>query len=158
MRKLLIGLLLMAACTTRTTVTPPVTVPTGSTGTAGSASATGSVGPRQALDAFLSAIRAKDLQALGAVWGDKNGAIRDTKRISREEVEQRELLLMCYFSHDTFKVLSDSPAAGGERVMSVALTKGTLSRTTNFYLVSGENRWYVRSADVEPVRDLCSKK
>jgi hypothetical protein len=143
-RKLLIGLLLMAACTTRTTVTP-VTVGAGTTG------------PRSALDAFLSAIRAKDLQALGAVWGDKNGAIRDTKRISREEVEQRELLLMCYFSHDSFKVLSDSPAAGGERIMSVTLTKGTLSRTTNFYLVSGDNRWYVRSADVDPVRDLCKK-
>jgi hypothetical protein len=144
-RKLLIGLLLMAACTTRSTVTP-VTV------------GAGSAGPRSALDAFLAAIRAKDLQALGAVWGDKNGAIRDTKRISREEVEQRELLLMCYFNHESFKVLSDAPAPGGERIMVVTLTKGTLSRTTNFYLVSGENRWYVRSADVDPVRDLCSKK
>jgi hypothetical protein len=157
-RKLLIGLLLMAACTTRTTVTPPVTLPTGATGTTSAPGATGSAAPRAALDAFLSAIRAKDLQALGAVWGDKNGAIRDTKRISREEVEQRELLLMCYFSHESFKVLSDAPAAGGERLMSVTLTKGTLSRTTNFYLVSGENRWYVRSADIEPVRELCSKK
>jgi hypothetical protein len=145
-RKLLIGLLLMAACTTRTVVTPATT----STGPTTAA-------PRGALDAFLAAIRGKDLQALGAVWGDKNGPIRDTKRISREEVEQRELLLMCYFSHDTYKVLSDAPAAGGERVMSVALTKGTLSRTTNFYLVSGDDRWFVRSADVEPVRDLCKK-
>ena len=146
MRKLLIGLLLIAAaCTSRTTVTP-VTVGAGATG------------PRGALDAFLAAIRAKDLQALGAVWGDKNGAIRDTKRISREEVEQRELLLMCYFNHETFRVLSEAPSPGGERIMSVSLTKGTLSRTTNFYLVSGEDRWYVRSADIEPVRDLCSKK
>ncbi|MEO6526455.1 MAG: hypothetical protein ABIP93_07515 [Gemmatimonadaceae bacterium] len=145
MRKLLIGLLLMVACTTRSTVIPATT-------------GAGSAGPRSALDAFLSAIRAKDLQALGAVWGDKDGAIRDTKRLSREEVEKRELLLMCYFSHESFKVLSDSPAPGGERVMAVTLTKGTLQRTTNFYLVSGENRWYVRNADVEPVRDLCSKK
>lgn len=146
MRKLLIGLLLMAACTTRTTVSPPVTVGAGTTG------------PRPALDAFLAAIRAKDLQALGAVWGDKDGAIRDTKRITREEVEQRELILMCYFNHDAYKVLSDQPAVGGERVMSVTLTRGTLSRTTNFYLVNGGERWYVRSADMEPVRDLCSKK
>jgi len=143
-RKLLIGLLLMAACTSRTTVTP-VTVGAGANG------------PRSALDAFLASIRAKDLQALGAVWGDKNGAIRDTKRISRDEVEQRELLLMCYFGHDTYKVLSDAPAAG-ERIMRVSLTKGTLTRTTNFYLVGGEDRWYVRSADMEPVRDLCNKK
>jgi hypothetical protein len=145
-RKLLIGLLLIVACTSRTTTVTPTTVGAGANG------------PTSALNAFLAAIRAKDLQALGAVWGDKTGAIRDTKRISREEVEQRELLLMCYFSHDTFKVLSESPAAGGERVMSVSLTKGTLTRTTNFYLVSGEDRWYVRSADIEPVRDLCGKK
>jgi hypothetical protein len=144
-RKLLIGLLLIVACTTRTTVTP-VTVGTGATG------------PRAALDAFLSAIRSKDLQQLGAVWGDKDGAIRDSKRISRDELEQRELLLMCYFSHESFKVLSDAPAVQGERVMSVSLTKGTMTRTTNFYLVSGSDRWYVRSADIEPVRDLCNKK
>ena len=146
MRKLLIGLLLIVSCTSRTTTVTPV------------ATGPGANGPTSALNSFLAAIRAKDLQALGAVWGDKNGAIRDTKRISRDEVEQRELLLMCYFNHESFKVLSDGPAAGGERVMAVSLTKGTLTRTTNFYLVSGEDRWYVRTADVEPVRDLCSKK
>jgi hypothetical protein len=148
-RKLLIGLLLLSvACATRTTVVPSTTTTGG----------TGAAGPRPALDAFLAAIRAKDLQALGAVWGDKNGAIRDTKRISREEVEQRELVLMCYFKHDSFKVLGESPAAGGERVMQVTLTSGTLSRTTNFYLVNGGDRWYVRSADMEPVRDLCAQR
>ncbi|HEV7994179.1 MAG TPA: hypothetical protein VGP25_20305 [Gemmatimonadaceae bacterium] len=145
MRKLLIGLLLIVACTSRTTVTP-VTVGSGATG------------PRSALDAFLAAVRAKDLQQLGAVWGDKEGAIRDSKRISRDDLEKRELLLMCYFGHETYKVLSDAPAVGGERVMSVSLTKGTLTRTTNFYLVGGSDRWYVRTADIEPVRDLCNNK
>jgi hypothetical protein len=144
-RKLFIGLLLIVACTSRTTVTP-VTVGAGTNG------------PRSALDAFLSAIRAKDLQQLGAVWGDKDGAIRDSKRITRDELEQRELLLMCYFNHESFKVLSDAPAVGGERVMRVSLTKGTMTRTTNFYLVGASDRWYVRSADIEPVRDLCNKK
>ena len=70
-------------------------------------------GARPALDAFLGAIRAKDLQALGAIWGDKDGAIRDSKRISRDELEKRELLLMCYFSHDSYTVLNDE--AGGRR-------------------------------------------
>jgi hypothetical protein len=139
------GLLLITACTSRTTVTP-VTVGAGATG------------PRSALDAFLSAIRSKDLQQLGAVWGDKDGAIRDSTRISRDDLEKRELLLMCYFNHDSFRVMSDAPAAGGERVMSVSLTKGTMTRTTNFYLVSGSDRWYVRTADIEPVRDLCKTK
>ena len=148
MRKLFIGLLLLAACKTSTTDTP----------TSGPAPAPAVSSARPALDAFLAAIKAKDLQALGAAWGDKNGAIRDSKRISRDELEKRELVLMCYFNHDSYKVLDDTPAAGGERRMTVALTRGTLTRTTDFFLVSGPERWYVRTANMEPVRDLCSRK
>jgi hypothetical protein len=146
LKKLLIGFLLLAACSTRTTELPS-TRPTPA-----------STGARPALDAFLGAIRSKDLQALGANWGDKDGPIRDSKRISRDDLEKRELLLMCYFNHDSFTVLNDEAAAGGERKMTVRLTKGTLSRTTDFLLTSAPDRWYVRTGNVEPVRDLCSRK
>jgi hypothetical protein len=146
LKKLLIGLLLVVSCRTQTVETRPLP------------SRAAAAAARPALDAFLAAIRAKDLQALGAAWGDKSGAIRDNDRISRDELEKRELVLMCYFSHDGYQVLSDEPAAGGERRMTVKLTKGTLSRTTDFFLTSGPDRWYVRTADVEPVRDLCTKK
>jgi hypothetical protein len=147
-KKLLIGFILLSACATRTVVEQPVNTTNVSVAS----------GARPALDAFLAAIRAKDLQALGANWGDKNGAIRDSKRISRDELEKRELVLMCYFSHDSYTVLSDDPAANGERKMTVRLTRGTLSRTTDFFLTGGAERWYVRTANMDPVRDLCSKK
>ncbi len=144
MRKLLMGLLLAAACTSRTTVIPAASTP--------------AAGPRPALDAFLASVRSQDLQAMSAVWGDKDGPVRDSKKMGREEIEQRELLLMCYFRHDRFRVLGDAPGTGGERVMRVELTKGTLTRTTNFYLTDAGSRWLVRSADVEPVRDLCQRR
>ena len=147
MTKLLIGFLLLAACATRSTVIPATTGTTAAPN-----------GARPALDAFLAAIRSKDLQALGANWGDKDGPIRDSKRISLDELEKRELLLMCYFSHDSYTVLDDQAAAGGERKLTVRLTKGTLSRTTDFLLASAPQRWYVRSGNVEPVRDLCSRR
>ena len=147
MKKLLIGFLLLAACATRSTEIPATR--------GGGAVASGA---RPALDAFLAAIRSKDLQALGANWGDKDGPIRDSKRISRDELEKRELLLMCYFSHDSYTVLDDQSVAGGERKLTVRLTKGTLARTTDFLLASAPERWYVRSGNVEPVRDLCSRK
>jgi hypothetical protein len=146
-KKLLIGFLLLAACATRSTEIPATR--------GGVAVASGA---RPALDAFLAAIRSKDLQALGANWGDKDGPIRDSKRISRDELEKRELLLMCYFSHDSYTVLDDQSVAGGERKLTVRLTKGTLARTTDFLLASAPERWYVRSGNVEPVRDLCSRK
>ena len=95
---------------------------------------------------------------MSGAWGDRDGAVRDNKKMSRQEMEQRELLLMCYFRHDKFRVVGDSPSTNGERVMSVELTKGTLTRTTNFYLVQGRDRWFVRSADIEPVRDLCTDR
>ena len=148
MKKLLFGLMLLAACTTRTRVEQqPVNT-----------SVSVASGARPALDAFLAAIRAKDLQALGANWGDKDGAIRDSRRISRDDLEKRELLLMCYFAHDSFTVLNDEPVANGERKITVRLTKGTMSRTTDFFLTGAAERWYVRSGNVEPVRDLCSNK
>ena len=143
MRKLLMGLLLVAACRSHTT-SEPATAAT--------------IGPRPALDAFLASVRSQDLQAMSSAWGDKDGAVRDNKKMSREEMEQRELLLMCYFRHDRYRVLSDSPAPAGERVMRVELTKGTLTRSTNFYVTNAGKRWYVRSADVEPVRDLCQRR
>ena len=144
MRKLLlIGLLLAGACTTRT-----VSVPESSA----------TLGPRPALAEFLASVRSQDLQAMSGAWGDKDGAVRDNKKMSRQEMEQRELLLMCYFRHDKYRVLGESPGQDNERVLSVELTKGTITRTTNFYLAKGSERWYVRSADIDPVRDLCGDR
>lgn len=141
---LMLGLLLTAtACSRTTTVQPP-------------ASATAS-SPRAALDAFLGAVKAQDLQSMSAAWGDKDGSVRSSDKIGRDELERRELIMMCYFKHDSYKVLGERPAAGGERVMEVALTRGTLSRTTNFYLANDGHRWFVRTADMESVRDLCKK-
>jgi hypothetical protein len=140
---LLMGLILAGACTTRTIAVPD---------------SSASQGPRPALAEFLASVRSQDLQAMSGAWGDKDGAVRDNKKMSREEMEQRELLLMCYFRHDSYRVLGDSPSIDGERILSVELTKGTLVRTTNFYLTKGRERWYVRSADIDPVRDLCSDR
>lgn len=144
MRKLMIALLLAAtACTTRSTIEP--------------ARGVVPVGPRPALDAFLSAVRAQDLQAMSLAWGDKEGPVRDNKKLARDEVEQRELIMMCYFKHDRYRVLSEQQAAGGERIMEVELSRGTLSRRTNFFLANGGDRWYVRTAEMEPVKDLCQR-
>ena len=144
MRKLLIVLLLAAACRSHTTSSAPEPAQPAA--------------PRAALDAFLASVRSQDLQAMSAVWGDKDGPVRDSRRMNRDEMEKRELLLMCYFGHDRYRVLGDTPGPNGERVLQVELTKGTLRRTTNFYLTSGGDRWYVRSADIDPVKEFCQNR
>ncbi len=84
--------------------------------------------------------------------------MRDSKTISRSDMEQREVYLMRCFRHDSFRVVSDRSAADGERQMQVELTRGTMKRATDFFMAKGDTRWYVRSATLDPVREFCSAK
>ena len=153
MRKLLIGLLVAAgACSTRTTTIPASTTPEPVPATAAQQT------PRQALASFLAAANAQDLQAMAAVWGDKDGSVRASGKMGREEIEKREIIMMCYLKHDKYRVVSDAPAVDSERLLGVELTKGRLSRTANFNMATDGTRWYVRSADLEALRDLCVEK
>ncbi len=155
MRKLLlIGLLSAGACSSRTVEVPapsPFPAPVAS-------NAPGAATPRGALDAFMNAIKSQDLQAMSGVWGNKDGPVRDSKVFPREEMEQRELYLVRCLKHDRYRVLGDSPAADNERVLTVELVRGTVTKVTDFYTARGGDRWYVRSANMEPVRDLCSTR
>jgi hypothetical protein len=95
---------------------------------------------------------------MSLAWGDKNGPVRDSKSMSRSEMEQREVYLMRCFRHDSYRVLGEVPAANAERQIQVELTRGTGKRATDFFVVKGPTRWYVRSASIEPVREICSAK
>ena len=156
MRKLLlVGLLFAGACKSRTVEIPapaPTPAPVAGLGLAGAAS------PRLALDAFLGAVRAQDLQAMSGVWGDKNGPVRDAKVMTREDMEQRELYLIRCLKHDSFRVLGDSPAVDGERLMRVELVRGTVVRSTDFSMARSGDRWFVRNAALDPLKDLCTAK
>ncbi|MEO8335498.1 MAG: hypothetical protein ABI664_11025 [bacterium] len=156
MRKLLlVGLLFAGACRSRTVevpVTAPAPVPVAGIGLAGAAS------PRLALDAFLGSVRNQDLQAMSSVWGDKNGPVRDAKVMTREDMEQRELYLIRCLKHDSFRVLGDSPALDGERMMRVELVRGTVAKSTDFSMARSGDRWFVRTFALDPVKDLCAAK
>src|SRR6476661_10863962 len=115
-RKLLIGVLVaVGACTTRTTTIPAAPAPSPSS------SAVGQQTPREALTTFLAAANATDLQAMSGVWGDKDGSVRASGKMGREEIEKREIIMMCYLRHDKFRVVSESPAVNDERVLAVEL-------------------------------------
>lgn len=150
---------LVAACATspsRATSTTsgaplPAVAPAGST--------TGAADAKSAVLAFLDAAKSQDLQALSAVWGSIEGSVRDTGTIPREEMEKRELVMMCYLTHDSHQIVSEAPAANNERVVAAQLRRGTASRTTNFYAVAGPGgRWYVRTFDMESLTDFCRSK
>lgn len=147
MRKLLVLLALVSAC--RSTGSAPARTP------AGVLIQTGAATPRAAVEAFLASVRAEDLQAMSLVWGTADGPAREL--MAREDMEKREIVMMCFFKHDALAMRGDSPLAGGRRVLSVELTRKESKRTTSFTTVQAKTgRWYVLQADIEPVRDWCN--
>ena len=122
-----------------------------------SGSMTGAPAARQAVDQFMGAVRAQDLQGLSTIWGTTNGPARD--QIERTELERRELLMMCYLTHDRYRILGDEQAAGGARTLRVELTRGALTRATNFTVVRGPSeRWYVQDVDLTQMQEFCNRR
>jgi hypothetical protein len=116
---------------------------------------TGAPSPRAAVDRLLSAIRAQDLQALGAVWGDKRGAARDI--MQRDEYDQRVIVMQCYFSHDQARVLSGPTTKVDTVLFNLELTKGQIRAQTTAKTLQGPgSRWYVLTMDPVP-QGLCRR-
>ena len=145
MKKLIGFALLLVAC--RGSMTPSSTLKPAPSGP-GAATASAAV------TAFLAAAKAGDLQAFALAWGDEKGPARDN--IARDELEKREVFLIRCLRHDKATQLSDAQGASGTRVLSVQLTAGALTRSTNFTAVVGpSNRWYVKSFEQAAVNDIC---
>lgn len=159
MKKSIVLLFLLAACapkvTTKTTTEPvgaPATVP--APAPAPVSNLTGGASARSAVEQFLVAVRAQDIQAMSVIFGTKKGPSRDN--MNREELEKRLVILQCYFNHDKFRILGEAPGDGGHRVVEVELTRQGNIRTPSFYAIQGpENRWYVDNMEIAAVRDFC---
>ncbi len=129
----------------------------GGGGGGGGATMTGASSPKQAVEAFLSAVRAQDLQALSVVWGTDHGPARDI--IDRDVLEKREIIMMCFFGADKSSIGDAVQGQKATLVFPVTLTKGALTRETDFTTVRGPSeRWYVESADILKVRDFCKSE
>ena len=156
MKKLAALLLVLAAACHAAPPTPGSVQPAGAP-LAGGGSVGGAASPRAAVSGFLAAVHAEDLQALASVWGTAAGPARNT--IPRDELEKRELIMMCFLRHDRYRLTSDAESTGGQRRIEVEVSLQDLTRTTSFITVPGAGgRWYVQSFDMEAVRDICAKK
>jgi hypothetical protein len=152
-RKLIIAVVVLAACQRQVVVgfPSPTSAPV-SGGQTGATSAT------SAVQAFMKAVESQDLQAMSTIWGTRDGSVLETRSIPREEVERRELIMLCYLKHDRYRVLGDAPAPDGKRVVATELTRGGLTRSTNFYVVSGPGgRWLVENVDLDPLKDFLGR-
>ena len=162
MKRALLAFFLLTACsraaTTTTTSTGAVGAPPSAPATSEpsrpSDGATGAASPRLAVENFLNAVRAQDIQAMATIFGTNRGPSRDN--MNREELEKRLIILQCYFNHDKFRIVGESPGDGGHRVIATELTRGTNNRTPRFYVIPGpSNRYYIDNMEIAAVRDFC---
>ena len=117
---------------------------------------TGAASPRAAVDGFLAAVHAQDLQAMSGYWGSERGPAREA--LARDVLEKRELIMQCYLTHDRYNVLNELSGDKGRRVLRVSLSKGGITKETNFTAVQGPaNRWYVEEVDLSNTAALCNR-
>jgi hypothetical protein len=105
----------------------------------------------------MNAVKAEDLQAMGAVWGSDKGAARD--HMDRQELDKRLVILQGCYAHDRAQILDDSAGPDGQRVVRVQITRANRTKTLSFKTAKGpSNRWYVADTDYESVQgDFCRR-
>jgi hypothetical protein len=148
-RKLIgLGVLLLAtACSRKVEVSSPAPTPS-APGTVGGAT------PAEAIAKLMAAAKAEDLQAFGAAWGDTKGSARE--QMSRNEFEMRAFYMVKCLRNDKFAAMNESGAAGGRRIAAVQISKGPLTKQTNFTMIKGpQERWFVENVELEPLTQIC---
>jgi hypothetical protein len=106
----------------------------------------GAASPRSAVEQFLAAARAQDLQALGAVWGDETGPARD--HMPRQDLERSEFVMLCLLTHDQSRIAEPTVSVGGRYTLQVDLRQGPLNANVKFTVAKGpSDRWYVQNFD-----------
>jgi len=121
-----------------------------------SGAAAGSSTARDAVDGFLRAVKAQDLQTMSAVWGTVRGPARE--QIAREELEKRLIIIQCKLDHDSWSYSEERPRllAGGKQEFRVRIRQKQAEAVTSFTTILGtDGRWYVEIVDLEPLGDFC---
>jgi hypothetical protein len=111
--------------------------------------------PALAIKAFMDAIKAQDLDALALIWGSSEGPADQVT--PKDQLRKRELIIQCYFQHDSYRIVSDHAATTKMHAVTLSVTKGSFTRETTTKVVLGpHDRWYVAEPDLQPLADLCS--
>jgi hypothetical protein len=119
---------------------------------------TGGESPRAAVDRFIAGARAQDLQAIGAVFGNDKGPMRD--QTDRAVAERQLLIQLQCLRHDKATISGPVRGEGGRQIFVVDFTQGTNTASVHFTTVRGpSDRWYVEIFEIVVLqnRGFCSK-
>lgn len=156
-RVLTVAAVLLSSACARQAVSTDVSLPGAAVPSAGGLPTTiGAASGRGAVEAFLKAVAAQDLQAMSGLWGNTKGLARD--QLKRDELEKRLIIMQCLMQHDRFQFPESGPRlqTGGRQEHLIELTKGSTSARTTMITVAGPGgRWLVEDVNVTPLRDFC---
>ncbi len=147
----------LSACT-RTIQSTETSIP-GATAPSVRADAPDAIGAatgKAAVEGFLKAVKAQDLQTMSAIWGTNKGAARDLMK--REDLEKRLIIMQCTLTHDRWAFIEDRPRlqTGGRQEFQIEMFQGQRSAKTSIVTVSGPgNRWFVEDINLLPLKEFC---
>ena len=156
MRKLaIVVLLVMTACKRQVVVS---SAPSSQPSPSANANAPGAASHREAVDKFFQAAKAQDVQALANVWGSAaRGAARNSN--TPEDLEMRVIYMLKCLRHDSYTILTETPALGDKRVFAVQSKYRTLTAVADYTTTRGpDNRYYVEQFDPAKLNVVCSAR
>jgi len=109
-----------------------------------------------AVEGFLKAAKAQDLQTMSAIWGTTKGAARD--HMKRDDLEKRLIIMQCTLTHDKWVFLEDRPRlqTGGRQEFQIEISQAQRSAKTSVLTVSGPGgRWFVEDINLLPLKEFC---
>lgn len=109
-----------------------------------------------AVEQFLSAAKAQDLQAMSAVWGNAASPVRD--RVDRQQLERRLMIMTCHLRHDGSRIGAAQTAPAGKLTHRVDLTQGAKKASPVFTTVRNTKtgRWFVEDFDFQSMASFCT--
>lgn len=159
-RGMLAGLLILATTATACASggrTPDTMARGTSTGPAAlSGAMSGAASAREAIETFMRAVRAQDLQTMAATWGTARGPARD--QLDRDQLEKRLIIIQCKLDHEQWGFAEDRARllAGGKQDFQVRVRQKGATAVTSFTTIQAtDGRWYVEIVDLDPLREFC---
>ena len=105
--------------------------------------------PTIAVEHFLAAVKANDLERLGHLWGTSKGPAAG--RMPRDRLEKSLTVIRIYLQHESYAMEPGSSPADSpnERVVRVRITRNGCTPTVPFTVVRWRSGWLVRAIDLE---------
>jgi len=116
----------------------------------------GALSSTAAVQQFVDAAKAQDLQAMSAVWGNAEAPVRD--REDRQQLEKRLLIMVCHLRHDEARIGAAQTGPQGKLQHRVDLTQGSKKASPVFTTVRNTKtgRWFVEDFDFQSLASFCT--